>query len=248
MNRKHTFTLVELLVVIAIISILAGLLLPALSRARMSARGAACISNQKQVMLQTIMYFGENDDVFLSFGNGTELGGKYAHYMMPLLGLTALDEDTLANHPIYFCPERRKVAGIIDDTYACNNWLAITGCYESDPYELGYNQTATLTYNIPTWSTTNQQYLMYPNRAKRPSGTVIYLDVSITHAAPYGYTWGFKNFYYGDYSTDTASFAEHHGNRGGIAYLDGHAGQRTGPEMKEYGITCYFTMGGVRVP
>src|SRR5947207_3334291 len=59
---KCGFTLIELLVVIAIIAILDALLLPALARAKLKATNAACLNNQKQLLLGFIMYADDNAD------------------------------------------------------------------------------------------------------------------------------------------------------------------------------------------
>ena len=61
-RKARGFTLIELLVVIAIIGILAGLLLPVLSKAKLKAQGVGCLNNMKQLQLAAMLYGGDNTD------------------------------------------------------------------------------------------------------------------------------------------------------------------------------------------
>src|ERR1044072_7066481 len=69
-DSRQGFNLLELLVVTGIVAVLAGLLMPAISKARQTARGTQCINNQRQLVLTWNLYHGDNDDRTVANGHG----------------------------------------------------------------------------------------------------------------------------------------------------------------------------------
>ncbi len=98
------FTLIELLVVIAIIGILAGILLPVLSRARESARRTQCMSNIKQIGMGLIMYANENSETFPS-------DTAYSGASPAMRGLNLLYDTYVSDNKFFNCPSDTTVTG-----------------------------------------------------------------------------------------------------------------------------------------
>ncbi len=92
------FTLVELLVGIAVIGILAGMLLPALSRAKSSAKRATCLNNVRQINMAVRMYADDHGD---EVGYSSNVYYAYKDFVAPYLGLTA---NSMSNALVFVCP------------------------------------------------------------------------------------------------------------------------------------------------
>ena len=226
-GRRRSFTLIELLVVIAIIAILAGMLLPALNKARESGRSASCLSRLSQLSKAFIFYADDNNS-FMFTHIYTESG--------PATWANVLSVQKYMPEKIRNCPSLK---------IADNDYFRTYGLYRSSLHKTWYNSKTEEWGNFAVETTGKDELYYATQRMKIPARIFMFADTmcNSTTSHPSEGFWVYSPKWIKT-GTDDSGISIHHNGRANFSFFDGHAASQGKAELKTLGFTSVIENGG----
>ena len=218
-HRPSAFTLIELLVVIAIIAILAGMLLPALSKAKEKAKKTSCYNNLKQMGLAIHLYADDNGER-IPRGNDPFWWQLY----IPFLGGTSASRDQYGRIKVYTCPSFPDKKQLV--CYVVNAWQFSTVKDMVGSEITGVQKVNRIQQPVETIYFTDNE-----NGSWRP----VFSEKSIIGSDDLNDVWSPNHLPYisgGRFlSAERRVAAKRHSEGSNLMFFDGHAGWKNARRM-----------------
>lgn len=219
--KCQNFTLTELLVVIAIITIIAGMLLPALNKARETGKQIKCLSNHKQLMASMLSYTGDYSDYYVPYG-------RINSGAMEAWTSILIKNNYATASGVFFCPASPASNALLENVWKVHVQTISVAWLGFLYPDIGYNGYWIGSSGRPLQSAALNTAPAKNTQIKNPSRTIVLADTKYTDDDIRGYYLLVDMYMEQDTGASIGVLkTRHNGKNINVAWADGHASTQT---------------------